>query len=80
MKEVDNLSFEEAFGRLETIVQSLEEGDLTLDEALALYEQGMHLAKRCGDALDAAELQVQQLAATQNGLQQSMLFLDDDSV
>lgn len=79
MKEIEKLSFEEAFGRLEAIVQSLEEGDLKLDEALALYEQGMRLAQRCGDTLDAAELQVQQLAGAQNGPQQSMLFLDDNS-
>ncbi len=77
MTEIEKLSFEEAFGKLEAIVQSLEEGDLKLDEALALYEQGMRLARRCGDTLDAAELQVQQLAVAQNGPQQSTLLLDD---
>jgi exodeoxyribonuclease VII small subunit len=58
---LETLSFEEAFSELETTVQRLEEGALTLEEAIALYERGMSLAQRCNDALDAAELQVQQL-------------------
>jgi exodeoxyribonuclease VII small subunit len=61
--DTENLSFEQALGELEATVQRLEAGDLKLEEAIALYEQGMHLARRCSDALDAAELQVQQLAA-----------------
>jgi exodeoxyribonuclease VII small subunit len=61
--ELEKLSFEEAFRDLEAMVQRLEDGELTLEEALTLYERGMSLAQRCGDALDAAELQVQQLAA-----------------
>ena len=60
--DTDNLSFEQALGELEATVQRLEAGDLQLEEAIALYEQGMRLARRCSDALDAAELQVQQLA------------------
>ena len=59
--DLEKLTFEEAFGEMENTVQRLEEGDLTLDEALALYEKGMRLARRCTDALDAAELQVQQV-------------------
>jgi exodeoxyribonuclease VII small subunit len=62
VKELEKLSFEEAFGELEVTVQRLEGGDLTLDEAVALYERGMGLARRCNDALDAAELRVQELA------------------
>jgi exodeoxyribonuclease VII small subunit len=58
---LEKLTFEEAFGEMESTVQRLEEGDLTLDEALALYERGMRLARRCTDALDTAELQVQQV-------------------
>ena len=61
-ESLEGLSFEDAFGELETTVQRLEEGELTLEEAIALYERGMGLARRCGEALDAAELQMQQLA------------------
>jgi len=59
--EVKDLTFEQAFGELEMTVQRLEAGDLTLEEAIALYERGMRLAQRCSSALDAAELQVQTL-------------------
>jgi exodeoxyribonuclease VII small subunit len=63
MKEaLEKLSFEDAFQELEATVRQLEEGELTLDEAIALYERGMGLARRCGEALDAAELQMEQLA------------------
>jgi len=55
------LSFEDAFKRLEDIVARLEAGDLSLDESLALYEQGQQLARHCSQLLDAAELRVQQL-------------------
>ena len=61
-KDLEELSFEESYGELEKVVQHLEEGDLALEEAIALYERGMHLARRCNDALDAAELQVQELS------------------
>jgi exodeoxyribonuclease VII small subunit len=61
-EELDALPFEEAFGELEATVQRLEAGDLTLDEAIALYQRGTHLAQRCSAALDAAELQIEQLA------------------
>ncbi|NLX08352.1 MAG: exodeoxyribonuclease VII small subunit [Chloroflexi bacterium] len=56
-----DLTFEQAYERLEAIVARLESGDLSLEEAVALYEQGQVLAQQCGDLLDAAELRVQQL-------------------
>jgi len=65
-EDVDQLSFEQAFGALEATVQRLEAGDLTLAEAITLYERGMRLARRCNDALDTAELQVQQLTPADN--------------
>jgi exodeoxyribonuclease VII small subunit len=61
MSEIENLSFEEAFAELEEVVQQLEEGDLTLDQSMALFERGMTLATQCNAQLDAAELRVQQL-------------------
>ncbi len=61
MNDETTLSFEDAFKRLEDIVARLEAGDLSLDESLALYEQGQRLARHCSQLLDAAELRVQQL-------------------
>lgn len=75
---VEELSFEEAFDELEEAIQQLEEGDLTLDEAIALYEWGMALARRCADTLDAAELQVQQLAIANSQQQLGMHFTDKE--
>jgi exodeoxyribonuclease VII small subunit len=63
-KEIENLSFEQAFEELGTTVQRLEAGDLALEEAIALYERGMRLAQHCSDALDTADLQVQELSVT----------------
>lgn len=68
MKSVE-LSFEQAFAALETTVGKLESGGLTLEQAVALYEEGMRLAKLCGQQLDAAELRVSRLTNTESGQQ-----------
>jgi exodeoxyribonuclease VII small subunit len=65
MSEIENLSFEEAFAELEAVVQQLEMGDLTLEQAMALFERGMALAAQCNTRLDTAELRVQQLVPTE---------------
>ena len=57
----DNESFESVYKRLEETVRRLEEGGLTLDESIALYEEGMQLAKSCQVLLDQAELKVTNL-------------------
>jgi exodeoxyribonuclease VII small subunit len=75
---IEKLSFEEAFAELEATVQRLEEGDLALEEAIALYERGMHLARHCDDTLDAAELQVQQLTMVSGESQQVGMFLEEE--
>jgi exodeoxyribonuclease VII small subunit len=56
-----NLSYEEAYKRLEEAVAQLSAGGLSLEEALARFEQGMALANYCGTLLDQAELRVQQV-------------------
>ena len=54
-------SFEEAFDELRTTVASLESGNLSLEDATALFEKGMQLAKQCNEQLSKAELQVSRL-------------------
>ena len=54
-------TFEELYGQLEETVEKLEAGGLNLDEALALYEQGMGLARHCQEILDTAELKITRL-------------------
>ena len=59
---MDQLTFEQAYTQLERITHDLEAGDLPLDAALALFEQGTQLAALCDRLLNAAELRVRQLA------------------
>ncbi|HUH97080.1 MAG TPA: exodeoxyribonuclease VII small subunit [Anaerolineales bacterium] len=61
-KSVENLSYEQAFAELESIVAALENEQRSLDEAMALYERGQALIKRCAKILEKAELKVKQLA------------------
>jgi len=53
--------FEALYGRLEEAVTKLEKGGLTLEESLALYEEGMNLARRCQELLQQAELRITRL-------------------
>ena len=62
--KTEELAFEAAFTQLEEIVGKLEAGDLSLDDALALFERGQRLATLCGTKLDEAELVVQKLSAS----------------
>jgi exodeoxyribonuclease VII small subunit len=64
---VDELTFEQAFAQLEEAVQTLEAGDLPLEEAMALFERGMKLAAICNARLDAAELRLKQLVPAPGG-------------
>lgn len=57
----EQLSFEEALNRLEKITQTLEDGGLRLEEAIALFEDGIRLAKICNEQLNAAELKISQI-------------------
>jgi exodeoxyribonuclease VII small subunit len=59
---VEKMSFEEAFNRLNATAAELEKGNLTLEQSLALYEEGVLLAQRCKELLGAAELRITQLA------------------
>lgn len=53
--------FEAAMKELEGIVQRLEQGELRLDESLALFERGVVLTRSCRSSLDQAELKVRNL-------------------
>jgi exodeoxyribonuclease VII small subunit len=55
------LSFEQALQRLEQVVKELETGDLSLDSALALFQEGVALARQCGVQLDEAEAKIEKL-------------------
>lgn len=54
-------SFEDVYGRLQAKVELLEKGGLSLDDAIALYEEGMLLARECQERLDSAEQKITKL-------------------
>lgn len=58
----EELSFEEAVRELESIVERLERGQTGLDEAIALWERGEELHRRCVARLDAAHGRIEELA------------------
>ena len=60
-KKSSKHSFEDAIKRLEQIVAALEQGDVPLDEALNLYEEGVQLSRSCGERLKEAELRIKKL-------------------
>lgn len=60
-------SFEDAFARLEEIITQIDAGELQLEEALALFEEGVRLLRLTGQKLDEADLRVQQLLADGDG-------------
>jgi exodeoxyribonuclease VII small subunit len=60
-------NYEEAVTRLEEIVQRLEAGEISLEESLALFEEGVGLAKYCSGKLDAAEGRLETLLGFNNG-------------
>src|SRR4051812_4846294 len=60
---VHEATFEDAMKRLTEIVQTLERGDLPLEESLRLFEEGVKLSRLSQERLDAAQKKVEQLLA-----------------
>ena len=69
-------SFEESMARLEQIVRAMEKGDVPLDEALKLFQEGTELVRDCGKLLDEAELQVKKIATATDGTPLEEEFTD----
>lgn len=60
-------SFETALTRLDEVVRRLESGDLTLDDSLKYYQEGMRLVRFCARKLDEAEKRIEQLTEDEDG-------------
>lgn len=71
------LSFEEAMNQLEQIVERLEEGDVPLEEAIAIYKEGMELSKLCHDKLKNVEEQLTQII-TEDGSKESFTITEEE--
>ena len=69
--------FEECLTRLEQIVDELEKGDIPLEKALALFEEGVKLSQTCRKELETAEGKVE-ILLRQNGKLQAEPFMGDE--
>ena len=65
-KNIEEMNYEEAIQALEDIITQLENDNQTLDDSLALYEQGQKLAQRCATLLKNAELRIRTLTESEN--------------
>lgn len=72
------LDFEEASRRLEEIVRKLESGNAGLDEAIALYEEGVGLKKHCERKLAQATARVEKIQPDDDGAPAGLSLLDPE--
>ena len=59
--KIEDIPFEEYLKKLEKIVQKLEESELTLDESVKAYEEGMNISKMCLEKLNETKKKIEQL-------------------
>ena len=74
-KAKKGVDFEEALDQLEELVEDMENGDLSLEESLKAFEQGIKLTRECQSALTQAEQKVQMLIE-ENGKLKAVPFDD----
>ena len=77
-KAKKSVDFELALDQLEELVEEMEQGDLTLEESLKAFEQGIKLTRECQGALAAAEQKAQMLIE-ENGELKSVGVAGGDS-
>lgn len=65
--ELAGISFEDALRELETIVASLERGDVSLDDAISAFERGTALKAHCQARLEEARMKVEQIRVPAEG-------------
>lgn len=76
----DNISFEDALRELESIVKQLEKGELSLDQSLDQYAQGVRLSQMCLVKLNAAEEKITKVISEVNGniVESALVFQEDE--
>jgi exodeoxyribonuclease VII small subunit len=75
--DVAEMSFEQALGELERIVQELERGQLDLDAAIRAYERGSQLKAHCSTKLREAQLRVERISLASDGSVQAQAVEPD---
>jgi exodeoxyribonuclease VII small subunit len=74
-------SFEEALAKLEQITKELEEGDLSLEESLKYFDEGVKLAEFCNNKLNDAQKKVEILLKKDGGVEPTVFDgLDDENI
>jgi exodeoxyribonuclease VII small subunit len=71
MSEKKALDFEAAMEKLDGIAQQLESGQVPLEKAMDLFEEGLRLSDHCGSLLDKAQLRVEKLVERADGGEES---------
>jgi exodeoxyribonuclease VII small subunit len=66
-QEKEEVTFEDAMKQLESIVETLGGGNLSLEDSLKMFEEGMELCKFCNKKLDEAEYKVEKLMEKEGG-------------
>ena len=64
--KLEKLTFEEAMKELELLVDSLDKGDISLDEAIAAYDRGSQLKDHCQNKLNEAKMKVETIQSSDN--------------
>ena len=72
------VSFEKALDQLENIVKDMESGNLTLEQSLKKFEEGMKLSKYCTQKLEETEKKISLLTIQSDGSVRERPFEDDD--
>jgi exodeoxyribonuclease VII small subunit len=73
-----DIKFEDALARLEQIVDTLEAGNLPLEDSLKAFEEGVGLARRCARYLEEAEKRIELLTKDETGLLRTEPFEWDE--
>ena len=73
------LDFEQSLSELQTLVERLESGELSLEDSLGAFEQGIRLTRDCQASLAQAEQKVQQLLERDGELQEVPFDTDDQA-
>ncbi len=76
--EDENVDFEGALSRLEALVGELERGEISLEDSLRTFEEGVHLVRLCSERLKSAELRVRQLEEGTDGVVESAVDVQED--
>ena len=71
-------SFEQSLDRLDAIVRSLEQGNVPLEQALKLFQEGTGLVKSCDEMLTKAELEVVKLMKGADGAPEETGYVRDE--